>query len=235
MVEFRHRLPRASLSPDRAGWVLHECAGKRVVDVGCVSSGLLEERVSWGTLLHARLAATASSILGIDIDIQGLERLKQMGFANLIAADLSISSESVIREAERVMKGCDVIVCGEILEHVPNAGGLLKGVAEVARAFGAYAVITVPNAFSIRSMLAVLAGTEIVHPDHKYYFSWRTLKTLLEHSGLEIVETHFYALELVSASALTRFLKVTLNHTLVPLLPQLGEGIIVKVRVVRES
>ena len=201
----------------------------------CVSSGLLEERAGSGTLLHQRLAAAAGAIVGVDIDAQGIARLKDLGFANVVVADLSVSSENVISTVKQVMNGCDVIVCGEVLEHVPNAGGLLRGVADVARAFDAYAIITVPNAFSIRSMLAVLSGTEIVHPDHKYYFSWRTLKALLEHCGLEIVDTHFYAAELVSASSLTRFFKAALNRTVVPLRPQLGEGLVVKARVAASS
>jgi hypothetical protein len=84
------------------------------------------------------------------------------------------------------MKGCDVIACGEVLvlEHVPNAGSLLKVLVRLT-------CLRVRNgdycrgiAFSIRSILAVLAGTEIVHADHKYYFSWRTLKSLLETERL---------------------------------------------------
>ena len=216
---------------NRAALLQQECAGKRVLDVGCVSSGLLEEHAGNGTLLHQRLAATAAAILGVDIDAPGVQRLRAMGFVNVIAADLSESSQPVIRAARRLMDGCDVIVCGEVLEHVPNAGALLTCLAEVARTFGAYAMLTVPNAFSIRAMLGVLAGTEIVHPDHKYYFSWRTLNTLLEHCGLEIVEAHFYAADPVAASSATRFLKATLNRTVVALRPQLAEGIIVKVRV----
>ncbi|MGO9056955.1 MAG: methyltransferase domain-containing protein [Candidatus Binataceae bacterium] len=229
MLEFRHRLPQISLLPNRVSWMLKQCAGQRVVDVGCVDSGLLEERASSGELMHQAIAGVAKAILGVDIDLQGIERLRQLGFTNVIAADLSVSSETVMRETERLMKGCDVIACGELLEHVPNAGSLLKGIGEIARAFDSAAIITVPNAFSIRSILAVLAGTEIVHPDHKYYFSWRTLKSLLEQSGLEIVETHFYADNRGSASP-TDFFKAVLNRTVVPLRPQLGEGIAIKAR-----
>jgi 2-polyprenyl-3-methyl-5-hydroxy-6-metoxy-1,4-benzoquinol methylase len=229
MLEFRHQLPQISLLPDRVSWMLQQCAGRRVVDIGCVDTGFLEERASSGELMHQRIAGVAKAILGVDIDLQGIERFRQLGFANVIAADLSVSSETVMRETERLMKGCDVIACGEVLEHVPNAGNLLNGIGELARAFDAAAIITVPNAFSIRSILAVLAGTEIVHPDHKYYFSWRTLKSLLEQSGLVIVETHFYADNRDSASR-TDFFKAVLNRTLVPLRPQLGEGIAIKAR-----
>jgi predicted TPR repeat methyltransferase len=230
MLEFRHRLPRTSLLPDRVSWILGQCAAKRVVDVGCVDSGFLEERANSGELMHRGIAGVASAILGVDIDVAGIERLRQLGFANVLAADVSVSSETVIRETERVMNGCDVIACAEVLEHVPNVGSLLKGIGELARAFNAAALITVPNAFSIRSILAVLSGTEMVHPDHKYYFSWRTLKVLLEQSGFEIVETHFYADNRGPASR-SDFFKALLNRTVVPLRPQLGEGIAIKVRV----
>ena len=215
--------------------MLRQCAEQRVIDAGCVDSGLLDERVSSGELMHKRIAEVASATLGVDIDAQGVERLRELGFANVIAADLSVSSEPVIREAERVMKGCDVITRGEVLEHVPNAGGLLKGIGEIARAFDAAVIVTVPNAFSIRGMLSIVRGTETVHPDHKYYFSWRTLKSLLEQSGFEIVKTHFYAGTLVSASPFARFVKGALNRTVVPLRPQLGEGIAIRARVAARS
>lgn len=229
MLEFRHLLPPISLLQDRVSWILGQCTGHRVLDVGCVDSGLLEERAGSGELTHRAIADVAKAILGVDIDVQGIERLRQLGFSNVMTADLSASSETVIREAERLMNGCDIIACGEVLEHVSNVGGLLNGIGEVARAFDAAVIITVPNAFSIRSILAVMAGTELVHPDHKYYFSWRTLKSLLEQSAFEIVETHFYANNRGPASA-TDFFKAVLNRTLVALRPQLGEGIAIKAR-----
>ncbi len=227
MLEFRHRLPKISLLRDRVSWMLGQCAGQRVVDVGCVDSGLLEERANTGELMHQEIARVAKAILGVDTDRQGIERLRQLGFSNVLAADLSVTSDTVIRETRRSMNGCDIIACGEVLEHAPNAGALLKGIGDIARVFDAAAIITVPNAFSIRSILNVLAGTEIVHPDHKYYFSWWTLKSLVEQSGMEIVETHFYA-DNRGAAASSDFFKALLNRTVVPLRPQFGEGIAIK-------
>ena len=48
MLEFRQRLPKTSLLQNRVSWILEQCAGQRVLDVGCVDSGLLEERASKG-------------------------------------------------------------------------------------------------------------------------------------------------------------------------------------------
>jgi 2-polyprenyl-3-methyl-5-hydroxy-6-metoxy-1,4-benzoquinol methylase len=224
VLQFKHRLPQISLIPNRVSWILEQCAGQRVVDVGCVDAGLLEEHANTGQLMHREIARVARAILGVDVDADGIQRLRQLGFSNLIAADLSVSSEAVRRETERLMERCDIISCGEVLEHVPNAGGLLKGIGELARVFNAAAIFTVPNAFSIRSILAIITGTELVHPDHKYYFSWQTLKSLLEHCGLEIIEMHFYA-DTRGPAARPDFFKALLNRTVVPLRPQLGDGI----------
>jgi hypothetical protein len=87
MLEFRHQLPQISLLPDRVSWMLQQCAGRRVVDIGCVDTGFLEERASSGELMHQRIAGVAKAILGVDIDLQGIERFRQLGFANVIAAD----------------------------------------------------------------------------------------------------------------------------------------------------
>ncbi len=171
MLEFKHKLPRTSLVSDRVDWLVKFCTGKCVLDVGCVSSGLLEERYQNGTLLHSRLRNCAKAIVGVDVDARGVTRMTQLGYQNILAADLSTDSALVEDHIRRTMGTCDVIVCGEMVEHVPNAGALLRGVAVLASRFDASILVTVPSAFSIRGFLAILTGTEVVHPDHKYYFS----------------------------------------------------------------
>jgi hypothetical protein len=50
------------------------CRGQRVVDIGCVDSGSLEERASSGELMHQGIAGVAKA-MGADIDLQGIDRL----------------------------------------------------------------------------------------------------------------------------------------------------------------
>jgi hypothetical protein len=53
-------------------------------------------------------------------------------------------------------------------------------------------VPTTPNATSVRRFLFSIMRQEKVHPDHNHYFSYRTLKQLLEKFGLNCREIYYY-------------------------------------------
>lgn len=217
----RYRLP----------WLLDQCTGKRVLHVGCAAAARFEQRLAGGFALHPLLAEVAAGLLGVDIDEDALELVRKAGFTQLLNADLCESPEPVIRELEKHMGGCDVILCGEVLEHVPNAGKMLAGVREVSRRFDAGVILTVPNAFFLRGFLRACAGGELVHPDHKCYYSSKTMETLLRQSGYLVDDILFYADEVAKhghSSAAAKVAKLVLSNTLVRLRPRLGQGVIVK-------
>ena len=70
----------------------------------------------------------------------------------------------------------DIIVAGEILEHLANPGRFL----EAMRHFTCPLIITTPNAFSQSGMDCVKQGYENVNKDHVAYYTYTTLKTLAE-------------------------------------------------------
>ena len=232
MLTFRNRLSGVGFVRYRLPWLLAECTDKKVLDVGCAGAGYFEHRFRSGTALHPCLAGVSERILGIDIDGDALAVLRHAGCDQVIEADLSEYAAAVIAEVERRMGGCDLVVCGEVLEHASDAGRLLAGVRTVAKHFNAQVILTVPNAFSLVGFLWLCAGVEAVHPDHKCYYSWRTIQSLLQRSELGIVRMFFYADEVRGASrnAWVRAAKQFLGATFFRLLPQLGQGLIVIAR-----
>ena len=54
--------------------------GKRVVHVGFVDEHRLETKLGQGTWLHARLADAASSLVGIDVEEEGVRWASEHGF-----------------------------------------------------------------------------------------------------------------------------------------------------------
>lgn len=225
-INFKHRLPRTRLLTNRTDWLLDECAGKKVVHIGCVDSGMTQERVDRRELLHSRLSEVTSALLGVDVDKKGLEALRSLGFDELLAADVSRSSRAVIESVSEQLDGCDVIICGEVIEHVPDIGRFLTGLRKLAGEFGSRLIITTPNAFSIRTLFGIIAGFEIVHSDHKCYLSWKTLETMLTETGFDVERILYYSNENVSASGIMRFLKTVFNRTIFRVRPHLAEGII---------
>ncbi|MCV4698778.1 class I SAM-dependent methyltransferase, partial [Escherichia coli] len=73
-------------------------------------------------LLHFDLREISSELYGFDSDKKGLDILSDYGFTNLFEADLELLNNVPL---ERTF---DVIVAGEIIEHLNNPGLFLSGV-----------------------------------------------------------------------------------------------------------
>ena len=182
------RLPRAVLYDGRQDYVLDRCAGRRVLHVGCVDAGLLEQRFLAGELMHQELAGVASELWGVDVDAAGIDFLRRNGFSNLHVSDASaIASVPGITEV-----GFDVILATELLEHLSNPGLFLDGVRDLMRPGETELIVTVPNAFRVRTLLHLLRGVEYVHPDHNYWFSYHTITGLMRKHRYEVVDVAAY-------------------------------------------
>ena len=58
-MEFSHKLPNVKVVSDRHPFIVNRCRGKTVLHIGCVDSGLLEERYKQGQLLHQKIEEVA--------------------------------------------------------------------------------------------------------------------------------------------------------------------------------
>ncbi|MBO8161962.1 MAG: glycosyltransferase [Thermosipho sp. (in: Bacteria)] len=185
MVQTKHILPsEVMIIYERKQFIAKYCKGKRVLHLGCVDSGLTEERMKQGQLLHAQLAKVTKKLWVLDIDKKGIDLLKKYGFDNLVVHDLEKIDTLDIKEE------FDVIVASEVLEHLSNPGLFLKGLYN--KFPNCELIITVPNAYSWVAMQSMVNRIETVHEDHKYYFSYQTLKTLLESHGFKIKKWGVY-------------------------------------------
>lgn len=162
-------LPR--LLVDREAFIVSRCTGRRVLHVGCADYPLTKLRLESGTLLHNRLCEASSDVTGIDTNGESLELLRNAFPGRpLICADAQ-------RISTLNLKPFDVIVLGEVIEHVPNPGLVLRALHGAA-ASGGELIISTVNAYCLRRMLRIPFGVESIHPDHLYYFSHRVLETL---------------------------------------------------------
>jgi SAM-dependent methyltransferase len=176
---------------DRHGLLVSRCRGKKVLHLGCVDVGLVEERFRRGELLHQRLAAVASELWGVDIDAAGIAFLRSQGFTNLLAGDIcQLHDLATLRGQD-----FDVIVASEVVEHLSNPGLFLSGIRNLMAPGRTELIVTVPNAFRVETLLWLLRGVECVHPDHNFWFSYRTATNLLHKSGLTIGAVYAYSLQ----------------------------------------
>lgn len=178
------RLP-AIKSTDRIEFIERYVRGKRVLHVGCADVPFTLDRMRRGELLHQRLQACAGQLDGVDLSEEGVAMMRAAGFENLYVADcekpLSASTPG----------GYDVVVAGETLEHVLNAGDFLASLKS-ACAPDARILITTPNHASIKLNLRLFLGDEIVHPEHVSYYSFSTLSRLFSLCGLEPTDWSVY-------------------------------------------
>lgn len=174
---------RMPLIRDRAAWLERLCAqaGGEVAHLGCADSPYTEELLATGRLLHRRLVAVAR-VTGFDVDEAALELVRAaLPGERFVLADVS----RAVPEAER--NRYLLVVAGEVLEHVPDADAFLRGCATLL-APGGRLCVTVPNACSPKIGARALAGRESVHPDHRVYYSPRTLTRTLAGAGYDPVE-----------------------------------------------
>jgi SAM-dependent methyltransferase len=171
---------RMPLVRDRAAWLEQLCArtGGRVAHLGCADSPYTRELLDAWMLLHPRLVKVAD-VTGFDVDARGLELLRTaLPDARFVEADVTAG----VPESER--GAYDLVIAGEVLEHVPDADAFLRGCGALLRTGGRLCV-TVPNACSPKIGLRALAGRESVHPDHRTYYGPRTLLRTLEGAGYD--------------------------------------------------
>lgn len=213
-----HPLPKAKLVSSRDDFIVSQCLDKNVLHLGCV--GLID---FWnkGTALHLRLSKVAKNIIGVDLNKAAIDYLQQKGIPNLICWDAEC-----IDKLKLSIK-IDVIITGELLEHLKNPGLLLQGLRWHMDA-NTYLIITVPNAFSLRNFLSVLINKkELVRADHHFYFSYMTLRSLLLQYGLTPVKWLTYSNLRYDLKFPRRLVKIFCNQTLFYFSPFTAEGLIV--------
>lgn len=207
----------------RVEFIKSACAGKKALHLGCTNWPYTQDAIDKNMLLHFELAASASSLYGFDFDQEGLDVLAAAGTTGLYRADL----ENL--DAVEMNETFDVIVAGEMIEHLNNPGLFLKGIQRFMNA-DTQLVITTINAYSaLRFAIYGLRGkgglNEPVHPDHVAYYSYKTLNLLVERAGLKVSEFCFYDIGTDHRPFQPWYYNMV-NDVAVKILPQLSDGVI---------
>jgi len=168
------------------------CEGKKVLHLGCTDYPFTEQNIEYKALLHLELQKYAAELYGFDFDQKGIDILEKFGVKNLYRADLEKLEEVDLNET------FDVIIAGEMIEHLSNPGLFLRGIKRFMNE-QTKLVITTINAYSgMRFFTYGLRGRggaqEPVHPDHVAYYSYKTLSLVIEREDLVINDFVFYDL-----------------------------------------
>ncbi len=198
--------------------ILRLCADKKVLHLGCADMPYILQRGE--NLLHKCLVkVTGPDMLwGLDVSEEGIRMLSEMGFTHVIHGDV----ERMRAELQQV--NFDIILAGEIIEHLANPGNFLKSITSIMSK-KTELVLTTPNAFAFKGFLHSMLRREKVHPDHNYYFSYRTIRQLLEKFDLQCKEIYYY--QEVEGHGMSRALDNAIWYT-TWISPVYADGLIVR-------
>lgn len=184
-IDWLHRLP-GTPAVDREDTLVEAARGKRVVHVGFVDEHLLETRIATGTWLHGRLGAVADSLVGLDVAAEGVAWARENGYeAHVVDAQ----SPDAVRGLG--LPSADVVIAGEVIEHLDAPGPFFRAMRELVGADGRL-VVTTPNQANFLAWLVPVTGREAMHPDHMVAFSVRTLEAIGARNGWELERIVYY-------------------------------------------
>lgn len=207
----------------RSDVIFDHCAGKKVLHLGCTNYPYTEEAIKFDMLLHFQLDKVADELWGLDFDQEGIDILAAHGVDNIFRGDLERLHEVKIDET------FDVIVAGEMIEHLNSPGLFLSGIKRFMRPDSRLLITTINAYCAMRFFYYALRGkrgsVELVHPDHVAYYSYFTLKLLLERHGLQVENFLFYDIGREHRPH-NRWALNVLNDIFVRVGPQLADGLI---------
>ena len=174
------RLSNARKQPvdDRINYLCSLARDKRMLDVGVVNHLVdASQDPNW---LHGRLSAVASYCLGVDVVAEGVRRLRETGY-NVVLCDITSKPEEILGGPFELM------VCGELVEHLGNP----KGLFDAARRLlvpGGRLVLTSPNPFYLGRIFRHLFNASRENVDHVTMLFPSGVAELADRAGLELAE-----------------------------------------------
>jgi SAM-dependent methyltransferase len=170
-VVSRARSPR--LIEDRIAYLCDCVGGKTILDIGVVAHTL--DAYTSQLWLHGHLHKHAKSCLGIDILAREIDELKRRGY-NVEVADIT---------REPLPHKFEIILAGEVIEHVEAPGRLMENCASMLSP-GGRLILTTPNPWHVNAIVKNLLAKEtfVDSADHVAWYDAATLFELGQRNGL---------------------------------------------------
>jgi SAM-dependent methyltransferase len=147
------------------------------VDVGCVDHPLsLIGGQGW---LHGAIAQVAASCIGVDTNAAGVKRMNELGY-HALCADLSEMPAALQDHGP-----FDVVVAGELIEHLPSPQSLLECSKRVLYP-GGKLIISTPNPYTWYRTLAGKRHIVFDNVDHVIFVFPSGIAEMADRTGLRL-------------------------------------------------
>ncbi len=165
---------------DRIAFIALACARCRVLDLGAMDETAWAAKRGRGTWLHEEIGRSALQVDGIDNSALVPKEGLRTGPNSIIRRGDIRNPQPLVAE---LPDSPDVVVAGELIEHLENPLQFLRRFAEISRLSGKTLILSTPNATALHNVLIGLARRESTHHDHLCILSYKTLATLCTRAG----------------------------------------------------
>jgi SAM-dependent methyltransferase len=165
---------------DKNKEIIRFCSDKSVLDLGFVDHDEnYEARSDW---LHKRIRKVAKGLVGVDIDKRAVKILKKKGY-DVRFADV---------ENFRLGKKFEVVVAGDLIEHLRNVGQFMNCVKRHLQKKGTI-ILTTPNCLSLSNWIELVffGRVKYINQEHTHWYDENTLRKVLSDSGFSVKEVSF--------------------------------------------
>ena len=165
---------------EKESFIKQKCKNKVVLDLGCIRhDASFANNPNW---LHNEIKNVAKKVIGIDFLRDEVKKLQSLGY-HILFGDVT----KPLNFSEKF----DVIVAGDLIEHLLNFEGFFKNCTDYLKK-GGIVIITTPNPFYIDEFLYIaLKKTYFVNPEHTCWMDPFTLNQLANRFNFKIQELHF--------------------------------------------
>lgn len=155
-------------------------SGREALDLGCVDhEAINEEGKHW---LHRKIKEIAKITVGVDYASEEVSKLKAKGY------DVILDNVETLD----LKKQFDVVVAGNIIEHLSNPGLFLETVKRHLKDNGQF-ILTTDNCYGLRSLKAITLFDRIrPNQEHAMAFEEEVLKQLLRRHQFKIQDVYYY-------------------------------------------
>jgi hypothetical protein len=190
---FSFPISKKNKNVDRVTYIEKRCEGMKVIHVGFADHvPLIPDKIKNNTWLHDRLVKKSVRCIGIDINREAFDFIKN----NYDYKDLYL--HDIIGDAPLpaiIDQEWDYLVMGEILEHVNDPVTFLNQLHTKYGKYVKHLLISVPNALDFTSIRMAKNHKEFINTDHRFWFTPFTLAKIGQLSGwrpseFEFCQTH---------------------------------------------
>jgi len=158
--------------------------GEKTIDVGCLGSYTKSQLIR-----HNQYKQSTSELVGIDYNIEFLNKAKSEGHKNLFYCDITNLHD--VKYILEIFGTFQHVIATDVLEHIENTASFLEGINLLMREHASF-YLTTPNVRSAHWISMFLKKkSEKINDDHVCWFEESTLRATLNRHNLVIESLNY--------------------------------------------